>query len=148
MYFFVVLTSLCKTFTPYFRKHILNSFESHEYLFLNTFIVSFFVLVYFLFRLLLDNKCLNKLLVKIPNLTLLQVIYFVLIAFITVFSSIVIINLDKYYNTPLLNSLLMKGLAAILLIMVGVFIYNEKYNYTQVLGVVLTIIGIFFIGCK
>lgn len=148
MYFFVGITSILKTFTPYFRKHILNSLESHEYLFLNTFLVSFFVLLYFLYKFLFHDKSLDKLIDKIHNLTILEVIYFLLIAFITVSSSIVIINFDKYYNTPLLNSLLIKGLAAILLIMVGVFIYKEKYNYKQLFGIFLTIVGLFFIGCK
>jgi drug/metabolite transporter (DMT)-like permease len=148
MYFFIGITSILKTFTPYFRKHILDSLESHEYLFLNTFLVAFFVLLYFLYKFLFHDKSLDKLIDKIHNLTLLQVIYFLLIAFITVSSSIVIINFDKYYNTPLINSLLIKGLAAILLILVGVFIYKEKYNYKQLFGIFLTIVGIFLTGCK
>jgi drug/metabolite transporter (DMT)-like permease len=148
MYFFIVLTSFLKTFNPYFRKHILNSLESHEYLFLNTVIVSLFVFIYFLYKLLFHDNSLDKLLYKINNLSILQVIYFILIAFITVTSSIVIINFDKYYNTPLLNSLLIKGLATILLILVGVFIYNEKYNYKQVFGILLTILGLFLTNCK
>jgi len=148
MYSFLVLTSFLKTLNPYFRKHILNSLESYEYLFLNTFVVSLFVFIYFLYKSIFHERSFEKLLDKIYNLTILEVIYFILIAFITVTSSIAIINFDKYYNTPLLNSLLSKGIAAILLILVGVFIYNEKYNYKQVFGIFLTIVGLFLISCK
>lgn len=148
MYSFLVLTSFLKTFNPYFRKHILNSLESHEYLFLNTFVVSFFVFLYFLYKLIFHNNSLNKLVDKMYNLSFLQIIYFILIALITVTFSIVIINFDKYYNTPLINSLLSKCLATILLILVGVFIYNEKYNYKQVLGILLIIVGLFLTGSK
>ena len=148
MYFFLVLTSFLKTFNPYLRKHILNSLESHEYLFLNTFLVFLFVFIYFLYKLIFHDNSVDKLLSKINNLSILQVIYFLLIAFITVISSIVIINLDKYHNTPLLNSLLTKGLATILLILVGVFIYKEKYNYKQLFGIFLTIVGLFLTNCK
>ena len=126
MYLFLGLTSFLKTFNPYFRKHILVSLESHEYLFLNTFFVSLFVFIYFLYKLIFHDDSLDKLLDKTNKLSILQVICFILIAFITVTSSIVIINFDKYYNTPLLNSLLSKSIATIMLILLGVFIYNEK----------------------
>jgi hypothetical protein len=46
MYAFVILTSILKTTTPYFRKHLLNTFESHEFLFLNTIFVSTLVLLF------------------------------------------------------------------------------------------------------
>jgi hypothetical protein len=106
MYFFLILISFLKTFNPYFRKHILNSLESYEYLILNTLIVFLFVLLFYFSIFLYDNKSYDKLIDKIHNLTLLQVIYFILIAFITVSSSIFFIHMDKYYNTPLLNTLL------------------------------------------
>jgi uncharacterized membrane protein len=68
-----------------------------------------------------------------------------LIALITVTSSIIIINIDKNYNTPLLNSLFSKSFAAVLLILVSVFIYNENYNYKQIFGIVLIITGLILI---
>jgi drug/metabolite transporter (DMT)-like permease len=148
MYFILGLTSFLKIFNPYFRKHILDSLESHEYLFLNTFLISLGVFLYLIYKLLFHDYSLDKLVDKIYNLTTLQVFYFILIALITLISSIVIINLDKYYNTPLINSLLNKGLASILLILTGIFIYKEKYNYKQVSGLLLIIIGLYLITCK
>jgi multidrug transporter EmrE-like cation transporter len=148
MYFILVLISFLKTFNPYFRKHIIDSLESHEYLFLNTFLISLGVFTYFLYKLIVHDHSLNKLLDKVYNLSTLQLVYFMLIAFITLVSSIVIINLDKYYNTPLLNSLLTKGIASVLLILTGVFIYKEKYNYKQLSGIFLIIVGLLLINCK
>jgi drug/metabolite transporter (DMT)-like permease len=146
--YFLFLTSFLKSFNPYLRKHILNSLESHEYLFLNTFIISFFVFIYFLYKLIFHNYSLNNLLNRINNLTILHIICFIIIAFITVISSIVIINFDKYYNTPLINSLLSKGILTILLLLFGIFIYNEKYNYKQLFGIFLIVLGLFLINCK
>ena len=148
MYFFLALTTLLKTFNPYFRKHILDSLESHEYLFLNTFFVSIFVFLYFLYKLIIHDSFIDKFVDKITDLTILQVIYFMIIAFITIVSSIVIINLDKYFNTPLINSLLSKSLAAIILLLVSIFIFKEKYNIKQLSGIFLTIVGLFLISCK
>ena len=33
MYLFVGITQFIKIFNPYFRKHLLETLESHEYLF-------------------------------------------------------------------------------------------------------------------
>lgn len=148
MYFFLALTTFLKTFNPYFRKHILDSLESHEYLFLNTFFVAFFVFLYFIYKLIFHDIFFNKLINKINNLSIIQIIYFMLIAFITIISSIVIINLDKYFNTPLINSLLSKCISAVLLLMVGIFIFKEKYNIKQIFGIFLTIVGLFLVSCK
>jgi len=148
MYFFLFITSFLKTFNPYLRKHILDSLESHEFLFLNTLLVSLFVFSFFLYKILFHDDMFDKLMNKAINLTFLQIIYFMLIAFITVISSIVIIQFDKEYNTPLINSLLLKGFTAVLLLLVGIFIYKENYNIKQIAGIFLTIIGLFLTTCK
>jgi len=148
MYFLLAVTSLLKTFSPYLRKHILDSIEGHEYMFINTFFVAFFVFLYFMYKIIYHDDMFDKLVNNMYKLTFLQVIYFILIAFITVVSSIVIINLDKNFNTPLINSMLSKGIAAVMLLFVATIIYKEKYNLKQVFGIFLTVLGLFLINCK
>ena len=148
MYFLLALVSLLKTFTPYLRKHILDSIEEHEYMFINTFFIVLFVLLYFIYKIIYHDDMLDKLTNNIYNLTFLQVIFFMLIAFITVVSSMVLVNLDKNYNTPLINSMLSKGIAAVMLLIVATIIYKEKYNLKQVFGIILTVIGLILINCK
>jgi len=148
MYFLLAVTSLLKTFSPYLRKHILDSIEGHEYMFINTFFVALFVFLYFMYKIIYHDDMFDKLVNNMQRLTFLQVIYFILIAFITVVSSIVIINLDKNFNTPLINSMLSKGIAAVMLLFVATIIYKEKYNLKQVFGIFLTVIGLFLINCK
>jgi len=148
MYFLLTLVSLLKTFTPYLRKHILDSIEEHEYMFINTFFIALFVFLYFIYKIIYHDDMLDKLTNNIYNLTFLQVIFFMLIAFITVLSSMVLVNLDKNYNTPLINSMLSKGIAAVMLLFVATMIYKEKYNLQQVFGIILTVIGLILINCK
>jgi len=148
MYLFVIISSLLKSFSPYLRKHILVTFESHEYLFVNTFFVSLFIFLFFLYKSVFHNKTINQFFDKLTNLTIVQVIIFSLIALITVISSFFIIHLDKYFNTPLINSIITKGVATIILLVTGIFIYKEKYNYKQILGIIMTILGLFLINCK
>lgn len=146
MYFFLAITSFLKTFNPYLRKHILQSLESHEYLFINTFFVAFFVCLFFLYKIIFHDHSFDQLLDKIYDLTFLQIIYFMFIAFATVVSAISIIHLDKYFNTPLLNLLFSKSLGTIMLILIGVFIYQEKYNLMQCFGMFLTMVGLFLLN--
>jgi drug/metabolite transporter (DMT)-like permease len=130
------------------RKHILETVESHEYLFINTFFIAFYVFLFFLYKITFHDKTFDNFITKIKNLTFLQVIYFMIISFITVISAVVIINLDKYFNTPLINFLLSRSVGTVLLILVGVFVYKEKYNLKQIFGIFLTIVGLFLIACK
>jgi len=148
MYLFLAFTQLLKTMTPYFRKHILHDLESHEYLFINTFFVGCFVLLFFIYKTIFHDNSFDQFLDKIQNLTILQVVFFVIIAFITISSSIVLIHMDKHYNTPFINGLLTKVIAAILLICVSVFIFQEKYTFTQIFGIFLTILGLYLVMKK
>ena len=91
---------------------------------------------------------LYKMFTKYKSLTLTQLIFALLIGVVTILSSLVILNLDKYYNTPLINSMILKLLSAILLLLSGVFIFNEKYNYKQIIGLILAVVGGILLFCK
>lgn len=145
MYLLLGIVMLLKTMNPYFRKHILESLESHEFLFINTFFIAAFVFLFFLYKTIFYDKSFDNIINKLHNLTITQIICFTLIAFITVFSSAVLIHMDKHYNTPLINGLINKVIAAILLMGIGVFLFEEKYTYTQIFGIFLTIVGIYLV---
>ena len=148
MFHFVVLTGILKTFSPYLRKNILLTLDPHDYLFLNTFIIFIFSVIYLLYKIIFQNHSFENMIHKYTTLSLTQVLFALLIGFVTIVSSIVIINLDKYYNTPLINSMIMKILSAILLLFTGIFIFKEKYSYKQLIGLLLALIGGFLLFCK
>ena len=145
---FVIFTGVLKTFNPYLRKNILLSLDPHDYLFLNTFIIFIFSMMYLIYKIFFEKHDIVKMFVKYKSLTLTQIIFALLIGIVTIFSSLVISNLDKYYNTPLINSMILKLLSAILLLLSGVFLFNEKYNYKQIIGLVLAIVGGILLFCK
>ena len=105
-------------------------------------------MMYLIYKIFFDNHDIVKMFVKYKSLTLTQIIFALLIGIVTIFSSLVISNLDKYYNTPLINSMILKLLSAILLLLSGVFLFNEKYNYKQIIGLVLAIVGGILLFCK
>jgi drug/metabolite transporter (DMT)-like permease len=149
MYYYLFGLSILKSFTPYFRKHILNTLNSHDLLFINTFFISIVVLCIFLYNLFFDKK---KPLIETFNnyskLSTTQILSLCVMAFLAVGSSIFIYEFDKNYNTPLINSMFMKIASTISLIFIGVFLFEEKYSWKQIIGVFLTILGIFLIAQK
>jgi len=103
----------------------------------------------FLYNLFFDKK---KPLIETFNnyskLSTTQILSLCVMAFLAVGSSIFIYEFDKNYNTPLINSMFMKIASTISLIFIGVFLFEEKYSWKQIIGVFLTILGIFFIAQK
>ena len=138
MYPFLISITMIKSIRPYIRKHVLQNMHSHEFLFLNTFFIGIIVAGFFLYKFLCD-KSFEKNIEAIKNLTLAQIICFAVLAIITVASSLIVIEFDKKYNTPLINSMITKFVSAITLI------FKEEYTMYQVFGMILTIAGIILI---
>ena len=163
MYPLIILTGIIKTFSPYMRKHILETLESHEYFLLNLIIILFIVLVLGIGEIIYigikhtnntnntnkpnktnqpwNNHTAIKMYNNCCKLTATQKICALVIAIITISSSIIMFHFDKHFFTPLINSTLMKIVSTILLVIVGIFIFKESYNYTQIFGLCLSIVG-------
>jgi drug/metabolite transporter (DMT)-like permease len=82
------------------------------------------------------------------KLELTQIIALIAIAFLTVSSSFIINEFDKNYNTPLMNTLFVRGISLIFVIGVGIFLFEEKYNWKQILGILFTISGLILLSQK
>jgi drug/metabolite transporter (DMT)-like permease len=50
--------------------------------------------------------------------------------------------LEKYYNTPFVNNVLIKAFSILALFVVGYFIFEERYSSTHMVGIGLTILGL------
>ena len=148
MLHFVILSGILKTFSPYLRKNILLTLDPSDYLFLNTFVIFIFALVYLLYKICFQNHNCQQMFDKYSSLTLTQILFVFAIGLVTIASSLIVLNLDKYYNTPLINSMLLKIMSAILLLFTGIFIFKEKYNYKQIIGLILAIMGGLLLFCK
>ena len=147
MYHYLFGLSILKSFTPYFRKHILTTLNSHDLLFINTFFYFSIVLTIFLYKLLFDkSKPLIETFKNYKKLTISQIFALFIMSCLAVTSSLFIFEFDKNYNTPLINSVFMRTASTISVILVGIFLFEEKYSWKQIIGVFLTIFGIFLIS--
>ena len=146
MYGYLVGTTFLKSMNPYFRKHILNTLNPREYFYLNTLFVFLLMILVFLF---FENKdSVNDIIRNYKKLKVSQIGCIFIISFLLVASSILLYELDKKYNTPLINTILLKTGSIIVLIVIGVGIFGENYSWSQILGILLTVTGIYLIMQK
>jgi drug/metabolite transporter (DMT)-like permease len=138
---------MLKSISPYFRKHVLNHLDSHDFFFINTLFIFSILSLFFIYRYLFD-KSFDQSVKKITSMKFTHLGCIFAIAVLTIVSSITIMELDKNYNTPFINSILMRIFSTIALVLVSIFIFKEKYTRLQILGICMTIAGVFLISNK
>ena len=127
---------------PYFRKHVLNPLEPEDYLLLNSLIISTVILGYFLYTYVFNNHVVQRTYKNCCNMTYTQIGALVLLGVFTAASSLFLFNVEKNFNTPAVNHVLLKALSLLGLFAAGVFIFNESYTTNHLLGIGVTITGI------
>ncbi len=138
--------TMMKSIRPIFRKNVLQGIDNYSYLLLNTLFIVIFVLLYF-FYLNKNNIKFTEVVKNCGSMNLIQLISMILISFLTIVSTILIMNMDSA-SISTTSATVMKSISTIFLVLLGIFFYKEKYNITQLYGVILTIVGIFFIASK
>tara|TARA_Y100000992_G_scaffold224696_1_gene156448 strand:- start:438 stop:845 length:408 start_codon:yes stop_codon:yes gene_type:complete len=132
-----------KSLRPIFKKNVMSSIDGYSYIFLNTLFISLFFMIYFLYLQANDIQF-SDVLGNCFNMNCLQLISMLLISFFTVLSTIFIMNQQEMSTAV---ATIMKSISTIIFVLIGIFLYREKYTLIQFYGVFLTIIGIFFISC-
>jgi len=147
MYHYLLGITFVKSLSPYFRKYILNILQGHELLFINTFFISIIVFCVFLYKWLFD-KGFYKTIENFKKMSIGHYSCAFFIALFTVFSTLFIYEFDKSYNTPFLNSIFLKVASVVFLFLAGVFLFEEQYTMKQIIGLVLTIFGVYLVTSK
>jgi len=145
MYHYFLGITLLKILNPYFRKHLLESIDSHDLLFINGFIMAILISIIFLYQVIV-NKTLNKTITNYNKLTYIQVVCLVILCSMGIGSSLLLFELDKNHNTPFLNHIFLKSGGIILLLFVSIIIFEEEYNLYQIFGIILASIGLIILS--
>jgi drug/metabolite transporter (DMT)-like permease len=148
MYQHILGITLIKSIRPYFRKNIINTLESHEFLFINTITISVVLFIYFIYKVYFDKNIISDTINNCKKLSWIQTGSLIILSCFTIFSSVILIDLDKNYNTPAFNSVLLKSSSFIFLFVVGFLFYKEKYTNMQIYGIVFIIIGLVLFNYK
>jgi len=138
--------TMLKSMRPIFRKNVMQTIDNYSFLLLNTLFISIFVVLYFLY-LNSRNVKFTEVVHNCASLNTVQIISMVLVSFLTITSTIVIMNMDQS-SLSTTSITVMKSISTIILVLLGIFLYKEKYNFTQLYGVLLTVVGIYFIASK
>jgi len=147
MYHYILGLTFLKSLSPYFRKHVLGILNGHELLFINTFCISIIVFLVFIYKFMFD-KSFHKTIENYKKLSVGHYTCIFIIALLTVFSALLIYEFDKSYNTPFLNSMFIKVASVLFLFLVSVFLFEEKYTIKQILGIALTVVGVYLVTSK
>ena len=138
--------TMLKSIRPIFRKNVMQTIDNYSFLLLNTLFIAIFVVLYFIY-LNSKNVKFTEVVENCKSMNIVQIISMILISFLTITSTILIMNMDQS-SLSTTTITIMKSLSTIILVLLGIFIYKEKYNFTQIYGVILTVIGIYFLSNK
>lgn len=94
MYPYIFSFLFLKSSTPYFRKHILNTLNSVDFIFINTFLIFFVVSLLFFYLFLFNKSILRETFNNCKNLTLTQYGCLFLLAILTILTSITVLRLS------------------------------------------------------
>jgi len=137
----VFFSEFVKVLTPYIRKSLLMTLEPFECLFLNSIVVLCLCLILIGYKMLVENHKMSNTVQKFSSLSNTQYVFALLIGMATVLASMVVLTFDKHYNTPLINTTIFKIASVIMLLFVGVVVFKERYDYKQIIGIMLVIVG-------
>ena len=138
--------TMMKSMRPIFRKNVMQSIDNYSYLLLNTLFIALFVVLYFMYLNSKDVKF-TEVVGNCKTMGIVQIISMLLVSFLTITSTILIMNMDQSQLSTT-SITIMKSVSTIFLVLLGIFIYKEHYNFTQLYGILLTIVGIFFLSSK
>ena len=146
MYSVLFGISIMKSLRPFFKKNVLKSdIDEDDFLFLNTFFISLFVVIYFAYNFTKKKKVDFN---KYKNMKPIELGSMIGVSLFTVVSTILVLQMDKGYQTPFINSMLTKGFSTIFVIAIGMIIYKENYNTLQMLGIAFILMGTYLISSK
>jgi len=146
MYSVLFGISIMKSLRPFFKKNVLKSeIDEDDFLFLNTFFISLFVIIYFIYNFTKKKKVDFN---KFKNMKPVELGSMIGVSLFTVISTILVLQMDKGYQTPFINSMLTKGFSTIFVIAIGMIIYKENYNMLQILGIAFILTGTYLISSK
>jgi uncharacterized membrane protein len=143
MYHYILGASIFKSAVPYMRKHVLNTLDSHDLLYLDALVFFIIVLCIFCYQCIFNRSNIMNTITNYQRLSYKQMMCVVTISIISVSVVYMILHLDKFYNTPLVNYISRVSLTSVCAIMIGILYFKEKYKIQHIIGILLTITGIY-----
>lgn len=143
MYFYIIGASFLKMLSPYLRKYMLTTLDSHDLLYINSALFFMIVALIFLYQFFRGDNAIRTTMKNYGKLSWQQVACMFVISAFAVSSTFFVYELDKYYNTPFINYIMLIGLTLFSSFIVGIYWFEEQYSRQHMVGIALTIAGIY-----
>lgn len=143
MYFYIIGASFLKMLSPYLRKYMLTTLDPHDLLYINSMLFFMIVALIFLYQFFRGDNAIRTTMKNYGKLSWQQVACMFVISAFAVSSTFFVYELDKYYNTPFINYIMLIGLTLFSSFIVGIYWFEEQYSRQHMVGIALTIAGIY-----
>ncbi len=141
MYKHIIGLSLIDISRPYLRKQLLLTLNPIEYMYLNTFLINTLLIMYFSYIFVNQKHMIDTALIQYKTLSMKQLSTITLSSVSTVASTVMLLDLDKKYNTPAVNNIIIKSSSIVLVFFIGNFFFQETYSIKQIVGIITMVSG-------
>jgi drug/metabolite transporter (DMT)-like permease len=141
MYKHIIGLTLIDICRPYFRKHLLQTLNPREYLFLNTFFINSLLICYFCYIFINQKTVIDNAVIQYKKLSIPQICTITISSASTVVATIILLDFDKKYNTPAINNIITKTSSILLVFFIGYFVFRETYSMKQIVGIITMVTG-------
>ena len=139
---------ILKTIDPYYRRHLTsNSLNPIDYMYLETFIYTFMLVIFVIFKYFYNRNESVETFKNLQSVEIKHIIFMSIISFFFIYSTLMIYE-NEHNDTAFMNSILLRGGTLIGVLLVGIFFYKEKYTWKQVIGIILSLVGIYLLMDK
>ncbi len=139
--FLMLIILIIKGLYPYVTKYVMNVLNEIELFIIIEFFIVIIIFVFLSYKLILNKKLIGNMCKKYRQLTYFDYGFIVTLALFTVISSLLMFDLNRNFSTPFLNNFFLRCISIFMLFMTSIFIFNEKYNWKQYLGLFIIMIG-------
>jgi len=136
---------LLKTIDPYYRRHLTtNSLNPQDYLYLETFIYTFILVIFVIFKYFYNKNEAVETFKNLQSVEIKHIIFMSIISFFWIYSTLMIYE-NEHKSSAFINTILLRGGTLIGILLVGIFFYKEKYNWRQIIGIIFSFFGIYLL---
>ena len=144
----LISSIVLKTVDPYFRRHLTSkSLNAIDYMYLETFIYTFVLIIFVIFNYFYNQKEAIETYKNLQNVKLRDIAFLAITSLFFIYSTRMIYE-NEHNNSAFLNNVFLRGGTLIGILVVGIFFYEEKYTWKQIVGIIFTIIGIYLLMNK
>jgi uncharacterized membrane protein len=129
--------SFIKLANPFLKKYLCREINTYEYVFATSSVLTIIAFIYgYIYK---QAKITN-----LACLTPLQVSIILFVAITTYYTTTEIIKIQLKDGIAK-TSFLLKAISAVLTVMIGIIVFEEKITYSNLVGIVFVLIGVFLL---